>query len=360
MIQQRPAIGGLFRIRSRQKATRPMIIVLKPSAPRDAADRLLERISAAGLQPLHMPGSERVVLGALGDERVLAELALDSDPAVESVKPILAPYKLVSRELHPHDTIVSIGNVEIGGARVAVIAGPCAVETPDQMHASAAAAKAGGATVLRAGAYKPRTSPYGFSGHGPDGLRILREVGDAHGMPVVTEVMDTADIAVVADHADALQVGARNMQNFALLRAVGKAGRPVVLKRGLSARIEEWLLAAEYLLAAGTDQVILCERGIRTFETATRNTLDLNCVPYVKARSHLPVIVDPSHGTGKRDLVTPMALAATACGADGLMVEVHQDPAAALSDGAQTLYPDQFAALMSALRPVAAAVGRAL
>ena len=297
-----------------------MIIVLKRNASPESAERLLERIAAAGLQPLHMPGSERVVLGALGDERVLADLALDGDPDVESVKPILAPYKLVSRELHAHDTIVRIGGVAIGGAQLAVIAGPCAVETPDQLRASAEAARAAGATILRAGAYKPRTSPYGFSGHGPAGLAILREVGDALGMPVVTEVMDTADIDLVAEHADALQIGARNMHNFALLRAVGRAGRPVVLKRGLSARIEELLLAAEYLLASGNDQVVLCERGIRTFETATRNTLDLNAVPYIKQRTHLPVIVDPSHGTGLRELVAPMALAAIACGADGLMI----------------------------------------
>lgn len=337
-----------------------MIIVLKREAPPETATRLLARISEAGLQPLHMPGSERVVLGALGDERVLAELSLDSDPDVESVKPILAPYKLVSRELHPHDTIVHIGKVPVGGGTLAVFAGPCAVETPDQMRASAEAAKKGGASILRAGAYKPRTSPYGFSGHGPAGLSILRQVGDDLGMPVVTEVMDTADLDLVAEHADALQIGARNMHNFSLLRAVGRTRRPVVLKRGLSARIEELLLAAEYLLAAGNDQVILCERGIRTFETATRNTLDLNAIPYIKQRTHLPIIVDPSHGTGIRELVSPMALAAVACGADGIMVEVHENPAVALSDGAQTLYPAQFEALMQSLRPVANAVGRKL
>jgi 3-deoxy-7-phosphoheptulonate synthase len=337
-----------------------MIVVLKRNAPPETAERLLARISDAGLQPLHMPGSERVVLGALGDERVLAELALDSDPDVESVKPILAPYKLVSRELHPHDTIVRIGPVAIGGGALAVIAGPCAVETPEQLRASAQAAKTAGASILRAGAYKPRTSPYGFSGHGPAALSILREVGDEFGMPVVTEVMDTADIDIVAQQADALQIGARNMHNFALLRAVGRAGKPVVLKRGLSAKIEELLLAAEYLLASGSDQVVLCERGIRTFETATRNTLDLNAVPYIKGKTHLPVIVDPSHGTGIRELVTPMALAAVACGADGIMVEVHDNPAAALSDGAQSLYPDQFTALMRAVKPVAQAVGRSL
>lgn len=337
-----------------------MIIVLKPDAHPDSADRLLKRIGDAGLKPLHMPGSERVVLGALGDERVLAELALDSDPDVESVKPILAPYKLVSREMHPQDTIVRVGGVKVGGTDLTVIAGPCAVETPEQLRASAKAAKDGGAKVLRAGAYKPRTSPYGFAGHGPASLGILREVADELDMPVVTEVMDTADIPIVAEHADALQIGARNMQNFALLRAVGQVRKPVLLKRGLSAKIEELLLAAEYLLASGNDQVILCERGIRTFETATRNTLDLNAVPYIKAKTHLPVIVDPSHGTGVRELVPPMALAGVACGADGIMVEVHENPAAALSDGAQSLYPDQFANLMRQLKPVAQAVGRSL
>lgn len=337
-----------------------MIIVLKPDSPAPAADEILGRISSAGLKPLHMPGSERVVLGALGDKRVLAGLALENHPAVESVKPILAPYKLVGRELHPHDSVVRIGKMALGGSAFHVIAGPCAVETHDQTRASGLAAKVAGASAIRAGAYKPRTSPYGFSGHGPEGLRILRDVGDALGLPVVTEVMDTADVEIVAAHADALQIGARNMQNFALLRAVGRCGKPVLLKRGPSARIEELLLAAEYLLAAGNDQVVLCERGIRTFETATRNTLDLNAIPYIKRKSHLPVLVDPSHGTGIRDLVAPMALAAAACGADGLLIEVHENPAAALSDGAQSLYPDQFADLMEALAPVVRAVGRRL
>ena len=335
-----------------------MIIVLRPEASAEHAESILARISAAGLKPLHMPGSERVVLGALGDERILVELRLEGDPMVESIKPILAPYKLVSRELHPHDTIVRIGTMAIGGPVFQVIAGPCAVETHEQTRNTALAVKAAGASSLRAGAYKPRTSPYGFAGHGPSGLNILREIGDELGLPIVTEVMDTADLDLVAAHADALQIGARNMQNFALLRAVGKAGKPVVLKRGMSAKIEELLLAAEYLLDAGNDQVVLVERGIRTFETATRNTLDLNAIPYIKQKTHLPVLVDPSHGTGVRDLVIPMALAAAACGADGLLVEVHENPAVALSDGAQSLYPDQFEALMAALGPVVRAVGR--
>ena len=339
-----------------------MIIVLKPEATAADADAMLARIADLGLKPLHMPGSERVVLGALGDERAIAELHLEGHPMVESIKPILAPYKLVSREMHPHDTVVRIGgganSVAIGGAAFKIVAGPCAVETHESLMATATAVASAGAHALRAGAYKPRTSPYGFAGHGIDGLKILREVGDATGLPVVTEVMDTADIDAVVEYADALQIGARNMQNFSLLRAVGGAGRPIVLKRGMAARIEDLLLAAEYLMAAGNDQVVLVERGIRTFETAMRNTLDLNAIPYIKQKTHLPVLVDPSHGTGMRDLVIPMALAAAACGADGLLVEVHENPAEALSDGAQSLYPDGFEALMRALRPVVAAVGR--
>jgi 3-deoxy-7-phosphoheptulonate synthase len=335
-----------------------MIIVLKPEATPEIAQELLKRIEDKGLKPLHMPGVERVVLGALGDERVLAELALESHPMVESLKPILAPYKLVSRELHPHDTIVRLGKAAIGGRGFSVVAGPCAVETLDQMRGSAAAAKAGGAHALRAGAFKPRTSPYAFQGHGEEGLRILRQVGDETGLPVVTEVMETSDVDLVARYADGLQVGARNMQNYSLLKAVGQSGKPVVLKRGMAAKIEDLLLAAEYLLAEGNEQVVLCERGIRTFETATRNTLDLNAIPYIKQKTHLPVVVDPSHGTGIRDLVIPMALAAAACGADGIMVEVHENPAVAWSDGAQSLYPDGFQQLMAQLAPVVRAVGR--
>lgn len=337
-----------------------MIIVLKPEATPETARELIEKIEAKGLKPLHMPGAERVVLGALGDERVLAELALDSHPMVESLKPILAPYKLVSREMHPHDTIVRFGKNAIGGRGFTVIAGPCAVETPEQMRNTAALAKKAGAHGLRAGAYKPRTSPYAFQGHGLDGLKILREVGDEMGLPVVTEVMESGDVDTVAEYADALQIGARNMQNFSLLKAVGRCGKPVLLKRGMSAKVEELLLAAEYLLAAGNEQVMLCERGIRTFETATRNTLDLNAIPYIKQKTHLPVLVDPSHGTGVRDFVLPMALAAAACGADGILVEMHENPAVALSDGAQSLYPEGFEQLMKAIAPIVAAVGREL
>lgn len=337
-----------------------MIIVLKREATQEAAQEILDRIADKGLKPLYMPGTERVVLGALGDERVLSELGLDSHPMVESLKPILSPYKLVSREIHPHDTVVKLGEARIGGRGFAVIAGPCAVETEERLRNSCRAAKAAGAVALRAGAFKPRTSPYSFQGHGAEGLGTLRKIGDELRLPVVTEVMDTADVDLVAEHADALQVGARNMQNFSLLKAVGRSGKPVVLKRGMAARVEDLLLAAEYLLAEGNEQVILCERGIRTFETATRNTLDLNAVAYMKQRTHLPVIVDPSHGTGIRDLVIPMSLAAAACGADGLLVEMHENPSVAWSDGAQSLYPQDFERLMTSLKPIVAAVGREL
>jgi 3-deoxy-7-phosphoheptulonate synthase len=357
-FQDPPRPGGFFVVFNRRNLT--MIIVLKREATEEIAKEILGRIEEKGLKPLYMPGSERVVLGALGDERVLAELGLDGHPMVESLKPILSPYKLVSREMHPHDTVVRFGKANIGGAGFAMIAGPCAVETEERLRASASAVRNAGAIGIRAGAYKPRTSPYSFQGHGPEGLATLRKIGDELELPVVTEVMDTADVDVVAEKADMLQVGARNMQNFSLLKALGKVRKPVLLKRGLAAKVEDLLLAAEYLLAAGNEQVILCERGIRTFETVTRNTLDLNAVAYMKQKTHLPVLVDPSHGTGVRDLVIPMSLAAAACGADGILVEVHENPVEAWSDGAQSLYPHQFEALMGALKPVLAAVGREL
>ena len=253
-----------------------------------------------------------------------------------------------------------IGKAVFGGDRFVLVGGPCAVESEEQLRASAHAAKDAGASVIRAGAYKPRTSPYSFQGHGPEGLKILEQIGKELDLPVVTEVIETGDVDIVAKHADALQVGARNMQNFALLKAVGRAGKPVVLKRGMSATLDDFLLAAEYILAAGNDQVILCERGIRTFETAMRNTLDLAAVPYLKKKTHLPVLVDPSHGTGMRDMVTPMALAAAAAGADGVMVEVHINPPCALSDGPQSLFPDQMKALGNQLAAILPVVGRTL
>jgi len=337
-----------------------MIIVLKPHATKEHAEELMKRIESLGLRPLYMPGQERVVLGALGDERALESLHLDSDPLVESVKPILAPYKLVGREIHPHDSIVELGSARVGGGRFTVIAGPCAVESLDQMTRTAKAVKAGGAHGLRGGAYKPRTSPYSFQGLGKDGLAILRDVSRETGLPVVTEVMDPSDVDLVHDYADGFQAGARNMQNFRLLQALGRSNKPVILKRGPAARVDDLLLAAEYILAEGNQNVILCERGITTFETSTRNTLDLNAIPLIKQRSHLPILVDPSHGTGLRELVPPMAKAALACGADGLLVEVHCDPTQALSDGRQSLFPDQFAAMMRELRGIAAAIGKVM
>lgn len=337
-----------------------MIIVLKPGVTKEQADEILTRIESLGLKPLYMPGTERVVLGALGDERVLEQLRLENHPVVESVQRILAPYKLVSREMHPHDTVVAIGGATVGGDLFAVIAGPCAVESRDQMRRTAEVAKAGGAVALRGGAFKPRTSPYAFQGLEKEGLEILRETADETGLPCVTEVVEVADLEIVDRYADAFQCGARNMQNYRLLKALGQSKKPVILKRGMAARVEDLLLAAEYVLAEGNPNVILCERGIKTFETATRNTLDLNAIPLIKQKSHLPVLVDPSHGTGIRDLVSPMAKAAAACGADGLLVEVHCAPEEALSDGQQSLYPAQFLALMREIEPFVRAAGKTL
>jgi 3-deoxy-7-phosphoheptulonate synthase len=337
-----------------------VIIVLKPHATKSHADEILGRIEGLGLRPLYMPGTERVVLGAIGDERVIDALHLENHDVVESVQRILAPYKLVGREMHPHDTVVNIGGTQVGGAKFTVIAGPCAVENREQMKSTARAVKAAGATGLRGGAYKPRTSPYSFQGLGLPGLQILREIADETGLPAVTEVVEVADVELVERYADAFQCGARNMQNFRLLKALGQSRKPVILKRGMAARIDDLLLAAEYILAEGNPNVILCERGIQTFETATRNTLDLNAIPYIKQKSHLPVIVDPSHGTGVRELVAPMARAAAACGADGLLIEVHCNPEQALSDGRQSLTPAQFSMLMRDLQPFVIAAGKAL
>lgn len=335
-----------------------MIIVLKPGATKQDADEILEQIAAVGLKPLYMPGTERTVLGALGDERVLGKLHFESHPLVERVTPILTPYKLVSREAHPANSVITIGGVPVGGKRFTLIAGPCAVESREQMLATAQVVKDAGAHCLRGGAYKPRTSPYSFQGLGIEGLQILHEVSESVGLPAVTEVVEVEDVAAVEQYAAGFQVGARNMQNFRMLKRLGQSRKPVILKRGMAALVEDLLLAAEYIVSEGNPNVILCERGIRTFETATRNTLDLNAIPYIKQHSHLPVLVDPSHGTGVREFVAPMAKAAAACGADGLMIEVHHDPKVALSDGHQSLYPDQFARLMQELRPFVEAAGR--
>jgi 3-deoxy-7-phosphoheptulonate synthase len=337
-----------------------MIIVLKPKATKEDAEEILRRIEELGCKPLYLPGTERVVLGAIGDERVIGSLHLEGHPQVESVKPILSPYKVVSRECHPHDSVVNIGDTPVGGERFTVIAGPCAVESMEQMEQAAAQVKEAGAGCLRGGAFKPRTSPYSFQGLGLEALEILAAVSKKHGIPTVTEVVEVADIEAVAQRCDALQVGTRNMQNFRLLKALGQCGKPIVLKRGMAAELKELLLAAEYIVSEGNPDVIMCERGIKTFETATRNTLDLSAVPFLKQRSHLPVVVDPSHGTGVRELVAPMARAAAACGADGLLVEVHPNPVEAMSDGKQSLPPEQFALLMEGLRPFVTAAGRTL
>lgn len=337
-----------------------MIIVLKPGSTKQQADEILKSIESVGLKPLFMPGTERTVLGAIGDERKLGGLHLESHPIVERVTPILTPYKLVSRDIRPEGTVVDIAGVPVGGKRFTVIAGPCAVESHEQMLETALAVKKAGACCIRGGAYKPRSSPYSFQGLGEEGLKILHEVSVETGMPAVTEVVETQDVPLVEQYASAFQVGARNMQNFRLLKALGRSTKPVILKRGMSATLEDLLLAAEYIVSEGNPNVILCERGIRTFETATRNTLDLNAIPFIKQHSHLPVIVDPSHGTGIREYVAPMSKAAVACGADGILLEVHCDPKAALSDGHQSLYPDQFRELMKELKPFVEAAGRYL
>ncbi|MEX0330121.1 MAG: 3-deoxy-7-phosphoheptulonate synthase [Puniceicoccaceae bacterium] len=337
-----------------------MIIVLKPNAGKPEADEILAKIEGMGLKPLYMPGSERTVIGALGDERKLGLLHLESHPAVERVDPILAPYKAVSREMHAQNSIVKVGKLTIGGSGFAVIAGPCAVESLQQMRATAQAVSKAGAHGLRGGAFKPRTSPYSFQGLGLEGLEILQQVGSEEGLPVITEVVEVADVEAVESHADAFQVGARNMQNFRLLSALGRAGKPVFLKRGMAATVKDVLMSAEYIASEGNHQIILCERGIRTFEGGTRNTLDLSAVCQFKKLSHLPVVVDPSHGTGVREFVAPMAYAAAAAGADGLLVEVHANPKEALSDGAQSLFPEQFAELMQGLRGFVEAAGRTL
>lgn len=337
-----------------------MIIILKKDASEKQAKQLLKTIEEQGLKPLYMPGSERTVIGALGDERVLATMGLDALPFVDRVLPILAPYKLVSRELHAHDSVVDVGGVPVGPGTFTIMAGPCAVESEEQIVNAARAVKAAGARILRGGAYKPRTSPYAFQGLEVEGLKLLSLASRETGLPVVTEIVDMHDIDVVAEHTDMFQVGARNMQNFRLLKALGAAGKPVLIKRGMSASYQDFLMSAEYILSEGNEDVVLCERGIKTFVTGTRNTLDLNAIPYLKQRTHLPIVVDPSHGTGVREMVTPMSKASLAAGADGLIVEVHPAPDQALSDGQQSLYPDQFADLVEQIRPLAKLEGRRL
>ncbi len=337
-----------------------MIIVLKPGTTDQEREGVVQRIEDAGLSPHVLIGKERTVIAVIGDERKLQEKTLSAIPCVESSLPILSPYKLVSREFKKEDTVIDVDGVKIGGNKIVIMAGPCSVETKDLLSGIAGEVKAGGATILRGGAFKPRTSPYSFQGLGEEGLEFLSEVKKQTGLPVITEVMDPRDMPMMMKHADIVQIGARNMQNFRLLAEVGAHNKPVMLKRGLSATIKEFLLSAEYILAAGNDQVMLCERGIRTFETATRNTLDLSAIPVLKQLTHLPVIIDPSHAVGKTHLIPAMAKAAIAAGADGLMIEVHSNPSEAFCDGDQAMLPHNFKSLVSELQRIASAVDRVI
>jgi len=337
-----------------------MVVVMQERATDEQVQRVIAQLVEMGFDVHRSTGALRTVIGAVGGNRQFDPRLIEVLDGVQEVLRITEPYKLASRTFRPHNTVVTIGDVRIGGDEVVVMAGPCSAETDEQVEASAAAVKNAGAKVFRGGAFKPRSSPYSFQGLGEEGLRILRSAADRHNLKLVSEVMDVSQIEVVVRYADILQVGARNMQNFTLLRELGHTRTPVLLKRGISATIEEWLLSAEYILAGGNMSVILCERGIRTFESYTRNTLDISAIPVVQALSHLPVLVDPSHGTGRRDKVTPMARAAVAAGADGLIIEVHCDPDHALSDGAQSLFPAQFDRLMAELRIIAPAIGRSI
>ncbi|MHB1202253.1 MAG: 3-deoxy-7-phosphoheptulonate synthase [Acidithiobacillus sp.] len=336
-----------------------MIVIIKPHATPEQLEHVLDRIRQLGLQPMVSTGSERTVVGVLGDERLLAEGALESLPAVEQVMPILKPYKLVSREFKATDTVVQVRGIPFGGRQIQVIAGPCSVETPEQMRAAAAGVKEAGCRLMRGGAFKPRTSPYTFQGVGDEGLDYFRDAADAYDLPIVTELMDVRKIDLFLEKGvDIIQIGTRNMQNFDLLKEVGRLDVPVILKRGMSATIKEWLMAAEYIAAHGNHRIIFAERGIRTFETAYRNVLDVTAIPVMKRETHLPIIVDPSHAGGKAWLVPHLARAAIAAGADGLLVETHPCPEEAWCDADQALSPAQLGTLMGDLRKVAEAIGR--
>jgi len=337
-----------------------MIIVMRRGASAEEIEGVIERVERLGFKAHLSRGEERTIIGLIGDERSVVPDALGLWPGVEKVLPILRPFKLASRDFHPKDTVIRINGVDIGGKAIAVMAGPCAVESEEQIMATAREVQKAGVRILRGGAFKPRTSPYSFQGLGERGLELLGQVRQTLGMAVITEVVAPEDVPLVVRYADILQVGARNVQNYRLLDAVGEAGHPVLLKRGMSTTIEELLMSAEYILSHGNERVMLCERGIRTFETFTRNTLDINAVPVIKQLSHLPIIVDPSHGTGRWELVGAISKAGVAAGADGLLVEVHVDPEQAVSDGAQSLRPERFHVLMGQLRRVAEAVDREL
>lgn len=337
-----------------------MLIVMTVNATKEEVEQVKRQIEALGLTPHAIPGAQRVAIGITGNRDVIDPSLFENLPGVLEVIPVSHPYKLVSREVKPEDTVVWVGGVPVGGGHFAVMAGPCSVEGPEQTLTTAQAVKKAGAHILRGGAFKPRTSPYTFQGLGEPGLRILRDVSREVGLPTVSEALDERSLELVVEYCDMIQIGARNMQNFSLLRLAGKARKPVLLKRGMAATVEELLMAAEYLLAEGNYQVVLCERGIRTFTDHTRNTLDLAAVVAVQRLSHLPIIVDPSHGTGKRHKVVPLARAAAAVGADGLMIEVHHNPLQALSDRAQAIVPDELAQLMNQLPTILPLTGRHL
>jgi len=337
-----------------------MVVVMEPRSSEEAIENVMKHLKEMGFAIHRSDGVTRTILGAVGDKTGIDTRELEILEGVHEVIRISEPYKLASRSFKRDNTVIRAGNVEIGGMEVIVMAGPCSVEDREQMKIVAKAVKESGAKVLRGGAFKPRTSPYAFQGLGEEGLKLLREAADLNGLLVVTEVVEVSHVPMICKYADILQVGARNMQNFMLLKELGKVRKPVLLKRGMSATIEEWLMAAEYILAGGNQDVILCERGIRTFENYTRNTLDISAVPVVKKLSHLPIFTDPSHGTGIRDKVIPMARASIAAGADGIIVEVHHDPDHAKSDGAQSLFPYQFDQMVKELRIIARAVGRTI
>jgi 3-deoxy-7-phosphoheptulonate synthase len=337
-----------------------MLVVMKQGATAEEIRGVAEAVEARGYKAHPIPGAQRTAIGITGNKGAEEAAVFETLPGVLEVIPVTHAYKLVSREVKPESSVVSVGGVPVGGPELTVVAGPCAVESREQILTVARAVKAAGAHLLRGGAYKPRTSPYSFQGLGEEGLKLLAEARDATGLPIVTEALDSESLDLVERYADAIQIGARNMQNFSLLKRAGRARKPVFLKRGLSATLEEFLMSAEYILAEGNYQVILCERGVRTFSDFSRNTLDLAVVPAVKSMSHLPILVDPSHGTGRRDKVAPLSRAAAAVGADGLMIEVHHDPNRALSDGPQSITPDMFVELMRDLRQIAPVIGRRL
>ncbi len=335
-----------------------MIIILKENVTDQQIDHVVERIEALGLKAHLSRGTYRTVIGVIGDETIAHGAPLEAIPGVASVVPVLPPYKLASLAAHPQPSVINVGGVRIGGGHLAMIAGPCAVESAEGLDVVARAVRQAGANILRGGAFKPRTSPYAFQGLGEEGLKILRDTGERYGMPVLTEVMDPRRVEMVAQYADMVQIGARNMQNFVLLTEVGQAGRPVLLKRGMSATINDLLMSAEYIVAAGNADVVLCERGVKGFDSATRNLFDVSAVPVCKTLSHLPIIVDPSHATGRPELIPACALAGVAAGADGVHIEVHHNPEEALSDGPQALLPDQYAELASQIRRLAELFGK--